>query len=91
MDIAAINSAIIRGTWTNRDLDSMIDAVKYARSQLARSTKFSLRIGTKVKWTSTKNPWGETGTVTKIAQKYVTVNTGTTMWRVPANMLEVVE
>jgi len=29
------------------------------------------------------------GNVTKIAKKYVTVDTQTGLWRVPANMLEV--
>lgn len=91
MDIGTINRAIITGNWSNRDLESIVDAVKFARTQLARTAKVSLRIGTKVKWTSSKNPWGETGTVQKIAQKYVTVNTGKMLWRVPANMLEIVE
>ena len=91
MNISQINTAIIQGTWTNMELESMIDAVKFARSRLAQTAKRSLRIGSTVKWTSSKNPFGEQGTVQKIAQKYVTVNTGKMIWRVPANMLEVVE
>ena len=90
MDIKQINTEIITGTWTNKDLESMIDAVKFARARLTQDTKRSLRIGATVKWTSSKNPYGEQGTVQKIAQKYVTVNTGKGLWRVPANMLEVV-
>jgi hypothetical protein len=30
------------------------------------------------------------GTVTKMAQKYATINTATGLWKVPANMLELV-
>jgi len=91
VDITQINTAIIQGTFTNTQLESIIDAVKFARARLAQTAKRQLRIGGTVRWTSAKNPLGEQGTVTKIAQKYVTVNTGSMMWRVPANMLEVVE
>ena len=91
MNISQINTAIIQGTWTNRELESIVDAVKFARARLAQDAKRALRIGSTVKWTSSKNPFGEQGTVQKIAQKYVTVNTGKMIWRVPANMLEVVE
>ena len=45
MNVSQINTAIIQGTFTNEQLSSMIDAVKFARSRLAQTTKFSLRIG----------------------------------------------
>lgn len=90
MDIRQVNSAIMFGTWTDTELASMIDAIKFARSNLRQAVKRQLSIGATVKWRSSKNPLGEQGTVQKIAQKYVTVNTGKTLWKVPANMLEVV-
>lgn len=90
MDIRQVNSAIMFGTWTDTELASMIDAIKFARSNLRQAVKRQLSIGSTVKWRSSKNPLGEQGTVQKIAQKYVTVNTGKTLWKVPANMLEVV-
>jgi hypothetical protein len=90
MNIQAINSAIISGTWSNADLESMIDAVKFARSRLATTMKFQVRAGTRVKFHSTKRNMTMEGTVTKMAQKYATVNTAQGMWRVPANMLEIV-
>lgn len=91
MDIKAINTAIITGNWTNMELSSMIDAVKYARSRLTQSTKASLRVGDNVNFTSTKTGQNVTGFVTKIAIKYVTVKTVTGLWRVPANMLTKIE
>ncbi len=87
MDIKQINSAIMFGTWTDIELRSMIDAIKWNRAQLTQQTKRSLRIGDNVNFTSTKHGRNVTGVVTKIAIKYVTVKTVNGLWRVPANML----
>jgi hypothetical protein len=87
MNIQQINSAIIGGTWTNEQLSSMIDAVKFARSKLTTQVKFSLRIGDNVNFTSSKTGRNVTGVVMKVAIKYVTVRTVEGLWRVPANML----
>jgi hypothetical protein len=87
MDIKQINSAIMFGTWTDIELRSMIDAVKWNRAQLTQQTKRSLRIGDNVNFTSTKHGRNVTGVVTKIAIKYVTVRTVDGLWKVPANML----
>ncbi len=87
MDIKQINSAIMFGTWTNTELSSMIDAIKFSRAQLGQQTKRSLRIGDNVNFTSTKTGKNVTGVVTKIAIKYVTVKAISGLWRVPANML----
>lgn len=91
MDIKQVNSAIMFGTWTDAELRSMIDAIKFAQAGLRRQVKCQLSVGSTVRWTSSKNPRGESGTVRKIATKFVTVQTPTGMlWKVPANMLEVV-
>ena len=91
MDIKQVNSAIMFGTWTDIELRSMIDAVKWNRAQLVQQTKRSLRIGDNVNFTSSKTGLNVTGVVTKIAIKYVTVNTVKGLWRVPANMLTKIE
>ena len=91
MNIQAINTAIVTGSWTNMELQSMVDAVKFARSRLAQTTKWTLKIGDNVNFTSSKTGQNYTGVVTKIAIKYVTVKTITGLWRVPANMLTKVE
>lgn len=91
LTIKEINSAIMSGNWTNEQLTSMIDAVKFNRSQLARQIKRSIRVGNNVEFTSSKTGRLTRGFIKKIAIKYVTVDTGMGLWRVPANMLEVVE
>lgn len=91
MNISQINTAIIQGIWTNDQLTSMIDAVKFARARLTDATKRELRIGDSVNFTFSKTGQNTTGVVIKIAIKYVTVKTITGLWRVPAGMLAKVE
>jgi hypothetical protein len=69
----------------------MIDAVKWNREQLARQIKRSIGVGDNVEFSSSKTGRTMRGHVTKVAIKYVTVNTGLGLWRVPANMLRVVD
>lgn len=87
--IQDVNAAILQGNFTNDQLSSIIDAVKFARARLMEKNKRSMFLGDTVKFTSTKNGTQYTGTVQKIAIKYVTVSTAKGLWRVPANMLEV--
>lgn len=88
--IQQVNSAIMFGTWTDTELSSMIDAVRFAKANLQKQVKRSLMLGDTVKFHSTKRGVTMQGTVSKIAIKYITVNTGAGLWKVPANMLEVV-
>ena len=92
-DIQQINRSIMFGTWTDIELRSMVDAIQFARSNLRKQVKRNLDVGVQVRWSSSKNPWGATGKVTKIAIKYVTVRNDKdgTLWKIPANMLEIVE
>jgi hypothetical protein len=89
--IQEVNSAIMFGDWTNTELTSMIDAVKWNRAQLQKQVKRSLAIGDFVSFVSSKTGSNVAGKVRKIAIKYVTVDTGQTLWRVPANMLTVID
>lgn len=91
MDIKQINQAIMFGNLTNVELMSVIDAVKWARANLAQQSKRALRIGDNVNFTNSKTGVNFTGAVTKIAIKYVTVRTIQGLWKVPANMLTKVE
>ena len=90
MNVSQINTAIIQGTFTNTELASMIDAVKFARSKLTNRVKFTISNGSKVKFTSNKNGMTYSGTVEKVAIKFATVNTQAGRYRVPMNMLEAV-
>jgi small-conductance mechanosensitive channel len=91
MNIMDINTAILQGGWTNDQLTSMIDAVKFARARLTEQAKRSLRIGDTVNFTSSRTGQNVTGLVTKVAIKFVTVKTVNGLWKVPANMLTKIE
>jgi hypothetical protein len=91
MSIQSVTQEIISGKFTNDELSSLIDSIKYAKARLQKSTIRALRIGDNVNFNSAKQGRNVTGFVTKIAIKYVTVQTTTGLWRVPANMLTVVD
>jgi hypothetical protein len=88
MNVQQINTALITGSFTNDELSSIIDAVKFARGRLTQQARFTLRSGAKVKFYSTKRGVTVEGTITKVAQKYATVSTTAGLWKVPMNMLE---
>jgi hypothetical protein len=91
MSVQTINAEIMQGKLSNDELSSIIDSVKYARSKLTRHTIRSLQVGDNVSFDSAKMGRNVTGVVMKIAIKYVTVRTIAGLWRVPANMLTLVE
>lgn len=91
LTIQQVNQAIMMQEWSNTELSSMIDAVKWNRERLAKQIKRSIRQGDNVEFTSSKTGRTMQGTVSKVAIKYVTVSTNAGLWRVPANMLTVVD
>ena len=86
--IQQINSAIMFGNLTNTELLSVIDAVKFARTQLTKQNKRAFQLGDSVKFTSNRNGLTYVGTVNKVKIKYVLVKTPGGLFNVPANMLE---
>jgi hypothetical protein len=87
-DIQQVNHAIMFGQWTNIEIQSMVDAIKFARANLARQNKRAFKVGDTVKFTSSRNGRTYTGTVDKIKIKFVLVNTPQGRYNVPASMLE---
>ena len=85
--INEINQAIMFGSFTNDQLMSILQAVKYARGRLTKQTIYSTKLGDQVKFAG-RGGRTEIGVVTKVAKKFITVRCGMTNWRVPANMLE---
>ena len=88
-NINQINRSIMHGNLTNEQLESIISAVKFARAQLANNTKRSLCVGNTIKFSSAKLGT-HIGQVEKIAIKYITIRTSQGLYKVPANMVEVV-
>ena len=90
MNIKDINSAIISGVFTNDDLNSIANAIKFARAQLSKQNARSFWAGDSVKFTSNKNGVTYTGTVEKIKLKYALVRTPGARFNVPLSMLQAV-
>lgn len=89
MSVKEINSLILSSNLTDADLNSVIDAVKFRRSQIARTNTASFRAGDRVKFTSNRTGQVVIGTVRKVAIKNIVVDTSFGGYRVPANMLSV--
>ena len=89
MDVKQINSAIMFGSLSDVELNSILDAVKFRRASMQRQARYTLQVGSSVGWHSQKRGVRAQGTVTKIATKYATVrDTSGMLWKVPMNMLE---
>jgi hypothetical protein len=91
LTIQEINSTIMHGNFTNEELSSIANAIRFNRAQLVKQTKRELTIGANVKFTHPKTGRVHTGQVIKIKIKNVNVlENGISRWNVPANLLEVV-
>jgi hypothetical protein len=93
--IQQVNQAIMFGNFTNDELNSINDAIKFARASIANQNKRAMNVGTIVKFTNSRTGMIVTGTVKKVNRKYILVSEqksgslfGST-WRVPASMLTV--
>ena len=84
---------IMFGNLSNEQLNNIIDAVKFARANIARVNISTIRAGTSVQFTSSKTGKNITGEVTKVGRKILIIGEhGVSYgnWRVPANMVEVI-
>jgi len=90
MKLQEIKHAIKFGSFTNDELNTLQEAIKFAKSELVHEVKRGLSIGDNVTFTSSRTGKDITGVVEKIAVKYVTVRTIEGGWKVPANMLTAV-
>ncbi len=91
LSIQDVNSAIMFGSFSNEQLESIAAAVKYRRAQLNRETKRALMLGDVVRFTHPRTGRTHQGNVVKINIKNIKVRDGITTWNVPANMLSVAE
>ena len=90
MNIKQVNTAIMQGDFTNEELNSINDAIRFARAQLVVRNKSVLTIGANVKFTSSTRGT-ISGVVKKINRKFIIVDQPGQFrsWRVPASRLEV--
>lgn len=79
--------AYVQGQATDEELRCFIEAIKMRRAWLGRQNIRAFRNGDTVSFTG-RSGLTITGTVTKVMQKNVIVNTQRGNYRVPANMLQ---
>lgn len=91
LSIQDVNSAIMFGSFSNEQLESIAAAVKYRRAQINQETKRALMLGDVVRFTHPRTGRTHQGAVVKINIKNIKVRDGVTTWNVPANMLSVAE
>jgi hypothetical protein len=88
MNIQAINTAIISGNFTNTELDSIQDAIKFAKSRIASQLSVTLGKGSKVSLSHAKLGGRVFGTVLKVKIKKADVKLDSGMtYSVPLSML----
>ena len=92
MDIGTINRAIIQGKWNAQDLQSIVDAVAFARAKTARVNSVTFHAGDSVKLTHAKLGGTVIGTIKKIKIKKadVFIPSKNVTYNVPLSMLEAV-
>ena len=88
MSVNHIVTELMSGTLTNDDIEQVTQALKYARAQVGREVKRQLAPGASVKFYHPKQNFCIAGTVNRIKQKYVLVDTPQGRYNVPANLLE---
>jgi hypothetical protein len=88
MNIMEINTAILQGGFTNEQLNSINDAVRFARARLGDQVRRELRIGELVQFKSNRNGMVYKGTLESIKIKNAIVATSLGRYKVPMNMLE---
>ena len=90
IDIVDIRSSITSGNYTVDELESIAQAIKFARIQLARWRVRTCLPGDRVKFTNPKTGAVFLGTVDRVKIKNVIVTTPQGRYNVPANLLELV-
>ena len=88
MSVNQIVAELMSGVLTNDDIERVAQALKHARAQVGREVKRQLAPGASVKFYHPKQNFYIAGTVNRIKQKYVLVDTPRGRYNVPANLLE---
>lgn len=88
LTVTEIKQAIMFDGFTTDDLEVLANALKYARSQLARQNANTLNVGSSVTFRDMKRGVTYIGTLEKIKQKYALVRTTQGRFNVPLSLLE---
>jgi hypothetical protein len=90
MNLTQIKAEILTAQLTNAELQDLMETVQYARAQLGKTVKRQLQPGASVSFVSNRSGQKILGTVERVAIKNIVVRTHLGLYRVPANMIEVV-
>jgi hypothetical protein len=90
MNLTQIKAEILTGEFDNAELQELMETVQYARARLGKDIKRQLQPGVSVSFVSNRSGQRVLGTVERVAIKNIVVRTALGMYRVPANMIEVV-
>jgi hypothetical protein len=90
MNLNQIKAEILTGGFDNAGLQELMETVQYARAQLGKTVKRQLQPGVSVSFVSNRSGQRVLGTVERVAIKNIVVRTHLGLYRVPANMIEVV-
>ena len=90
MNLMQIKAEILTGGFDNDQLRELVETVQYARAQLGKDIKRQLQPGANVSFVSNRSGQRVLGTVERVAIKNIVVRTHLGLYRVPANMIEVV-
>jgi hypothetical protein len=90
MNLNQIKAEILTGGFDNAGLQELMETVQYARAQLGKTVKRQLQPGVSVSFVSNRSGQRVLGTVERVAIKNIVVRTALGLYRVPANMIEVV-
>lgn len=90
MNMTQIRTEILTGQFDNTELQALMETVQYARAQLGKTVKRQLQPGVSVSFVSNRSGQRVMGTVERVAIKNIVVRTHLGLYRVPANMIEVV-
>ena len=86
MNTSEITRSIINGTYSNDELNLIIEAIKFARGKNARTAARTLKLGEQVTFTGRRGPL--VGILTEVKIKNAIVVSGHTRYKVPLAMLE---
>ena len=90
MNLTQLKAEILTGGFDNDQLRELVETVQYARAQLGKDIKRQLQPGANVSFVSNRSGQRVLGTVERVAIKNIVVRTHLGLYRVPANMIEVV-
>lgn len=87
MNLQEIQSAILNTTMTIDDINVLVEAIKFKRTLIGKEVARSLELGSRVKFTDSRDGRVITGTLEAIKIKNASVSTTAGRYRVPLAML----